>query len=56
MVHQYEKLLLYWPVQNGIDFLGRNADTGRILERNRIVGLPLQEQKVPTGTERYLKN
>ena len=30
--------------------------TGRILERNRIVGLPLPKQKIPTGTERYLKH
>ena len=51
IVHRYEKLLLYWPVRNDIDFLGLNADTGRILECNRIVGLPLPERKIPTGTD-----
>ena len=54
--HQYEKLLLYWPVWNGINFLGRNADTSRILECNRIVGLPLPERKIPTRIEWYLKH
>ena len=34
----------------------RNASTSRILERNRIVGLPIPKRKIPTGTKRYLKH
>ena len=56
ILHLYEKLLLYRLVRNDIDFLGRNTGTGRILEWNRIVGLPIPKQKIPTGTERYLKH